>query len=251
MKLCALLAASLLLTHTFAAQEADEPARGPDGGTRFHVDGIQIRPVAGKPFSGRDNIEWTRTLEDGSVVKTHLYADLARDSQGRIYRENRKFVPGDSDQEPRQIDLTISDPVTHTRTTCIIARHQCTITSYFVSTTFTPQPAGAFDKGTRFLARESLGTDTFDGLNVVGTRETTTINAGVVGNSQPLVTTREFWYSPDLQVNLSVTRKDPRNGTQVIRVVDLSRTEPDAAMFQVPAGFIVQDARRGSVKIEN
>lgn len=251
MKLCALLAASLLLTCTFAAQEAEEPSRGPDGGTRFHVDGIQIRPVAGKPFFGRDNIEWTRTLEDGSVVKTHLYAALARDSQGRIYRENRKFVPGDSDQEPRRTDLTISDPVTHTRTNCILARRQCTITGYFASTTFTPQPTGAFDNGTRVLARESLGSDTFDGLIVVGTRETTTINAGVVGNSQPLATTREFWYSPDLQVNLSVTRKDPRNGTQVIRVVDLSRTEPDAAMFEVPAGFIVQDARRGTVKTEN
>jgi len=255
MKLFALLAGCFLLSCTFtcavAAQDADEPFRGPDGGTRFHVDGIQIRPVAGKPFSGRDNIEWTRILEDGSVVKTHLYAALARDSQGRIYRENRKFVPGDSDQEPRRTDLTISDPVTHTRTNCIIARRQCTITSYFASTSFTPQPAGAFANGTRVLARESLGTDTFDGLNVVGTRETTTINAGVVGNSQPLVTTREFWYSPDLQVNLSVTRKDPRNGTQVIKVVDLSRTEPDAAMFQVPAGFVVQDARRGSVKTEN
>lgn len=81
------------------------------------------------------------------------------------------------------------------------------------------------------------------GLNVVGTRETISINAGVVGNSQPLVSTREFWYSPDLQVNLAITRKDPREGTQVIRVGDSTRAEPDPSLFKVPAGFVVQGAQ--------
>ncbi|HEY6370048.1 MAG TPA: hypothetical protein VIX37_05685 [Candidatus Sulfotelmatobacter sp.] len=87
-------------------------------------------------------------------------------------------------------------------------------------------------------------------VEVLGTRETTTLKAGAVGNSQPLVTTREFWYSPDLQIILAVTRKDPREGTRVIRGVDLSRSEPDPAMFQVPAGFVVPDLRRGSKKTE-
>ena len=64
----------------------------------------------------------------------------------------------------------------------------------------------------------------------------------MVGNSQPLVSTREFWYSPDLQVNLAITRKDPRTGTQVIRVGDLSRNEPDPALFKIPAGFVVEKA---------
>src|SRR5208282_4061357 len=87
MKLSALLAGSLLLSCAVAAQESEEPSRGPDGGTEIHVTGIKILPVAGKPFSGTDSVEWTRTLEDGTVVATHLDAKLARDSQGRIYRE--------------------------------------------------------------------------------------------------------------------------------------------------------------------
>ncbi len=250
MKPYALLAVSLLLACTLAAQESDEPSRGPDGGTRFRVHGIQILPATARPFSGRDNIEWTRNIEDGSVVTTHLFATLARDSQGRIYREHVTFVPANSNQPSRRIDMVLLDPVTHTGTTCIIATRQCTITNYYTPTSFTPPPVGPFDKGTRSLARESLGTDSIDGFNVVGTRETVSINPGVVGNSQPLVTTREFWYSPDLQVNLSVTRKDPREGTQVIHIVDLSRSEPDPAMFQVPAGFVVQDLRRGNTKTE-
>jgi len=250
MKLCALLAASVLIGCTLAAQEATEPSRGPDGDTRIRVAGIEILPAAGKPFSGRDNIEWTRSLEDGSVVKTHLYATLARDSQGRIYRERRKFVPVDSKQESEQIEIILLDPVAHTRTNCVVATHGCTIADYHASASFTPKPAGPIDNGTRYLTRESLGSDVIDGLNVIGTRETISINPGAVGNSQPLVTTREFWYSPDLQVNLSVTRKDPREGTQFIQVVDLSRAEPDSAMFQIPAGFVVQ-GHTGSAKTEN
>jgi hypothetical protein len=84
----------------------------------------------------------------------------------------------------------------------------------------------------------------------VGTRETLTISAGAIGNNQPVVTTREFWYSSDLEINLSVTRKDPREGTQVLQLIDLSRSEPDPSLFQVPADFTVADAR-ASAKTEN
>jgi hypothetical protein len=251
MRLCALLVASLLLACSLAAQESEESLRGPDGGTRVRVGGIEILPVAGKPFSGRDNIEWTRNLEDGTVVTTHLYAKLARDGQGRIYREHVSFVPANSDQESRQREINLLDPVTHTRTTCIVATRRCSVTGYYAPTSFTPRPAGPFDDGKRFLTRQNLGSDVIDDLNVVGTRETITINAGVLGNNKPLVSTREFWYSPDLQVNLSVLRKDPREGTQVIHVVDLSRTEPDPATFQVPAGYVVQDLRQRPAKTDN
>lgn len=250
MKLYSLLALSLLLTCTLAAQEPEEPSRGPDGGTEVHVAGIKILPVAGKPFSGSDSVDWTRNLEDGTVIATHLDAKLARDSQGRIYRERVSFVPASSNQPSRRKVIILLDPIAHTRTFCVVATRHCEVTDYHAPTSFTPMPPGPFDNGRRELTRESLGSDVIDGLNVVGTRETISINPGVVGNSQPLVSTREFWYSPDLQVNLSVSRKDPREGAQVIHVVDLSRSEPDPAMFQVPAGFVVETPR-GSPKAEN
>jgi len=250
MRFYSLLAVSLLLACTVVAQDSEEPSRGPDGGTQTHVSGIKILPLAGKPFSGVDSVDWTRTLEDGTVVATHLDAKLARDSQGRIYRERVSFVPANSDQQSKRREIILSDPTTHTRTICSVAARRCTVTGYHAPTSFTPMPAGPFDNGKRELTRESLGSDVIDGLNVAGTRETISINPGVVGNSQPLVTTREFWYSPDLQVNLSVTRKDPREGSQVIHVVDLSRAEPDPAMFQAPAGFVVETPR-GSAKAEN
>jgi biopolymer transport protein ExbD len=64
----------------------------------------------------------------------------------------------------------------------MVASHLCTVTGYFSSTSYTPMPEGPFDGGKRFLTRESLGYDSIDGLDVVGTRETITLDAGVVGN---------------------------------------------------------------------
>jgi hypothetical protein len=245
-----LLVVPALFACSLSAQDSTETSRGPDGGTRTHVDGIQVLPVAGKPFSGRDSIEWTRTLADGSSVTTHLTALVARDGQGRIRRERVKFVPASSNQQSKPFEITILDPAEHTRTICDIATHHCSIAGYSMPVKFAPVPAGPLDNGKRFLARESLGTNTIDDLNVVGTRETLTISAGVIGNSQPVVTTREFWYSSDLEINLSVTRKDPREGTQVLQLVDLSRSEPDPSLFQVPTDFTVDDTR-GSAKTGN
>jgi hypothetical protein len=55
---------------------------------------------------------------------------------------------------------------------------------------------------------------------------------------------QEFWYSPDLGVNLSATSKLPVKGTQAVRVSEFSRAEPDPAMFQIPANFVVEDRRQ-------
>jgi hypothetical protein len=244
MKLLASLAAILLLVSSLAAQDDTEEFRAPDRGTEIRVHGIQILPATGKPFSGRDHIAWTRTLEDGSVVSTELYAFLARDSQGRIYREHVSFVPVNSNRPMKRREIDLLDPVAHTRTVCIMAKRHCAITNYYASEKFVPPPTGPQDHGTRYLSREVIGTDTIDGFPVLGTRETLTINAGAVGNTQPLVTTKEYWYSPDLEINLLTTRKDPREGTQIIHVIDLSRADPDPSIFQVPANFVVEDDRQ-------
>ncbi len=232
--------------HVSAQESAEEPSRGPDAGTQFRVHGIQVLPAAGRPFSARDSIVWTRNLENGNKVTTYLFAAVARDSQGRIYREHRAFVPANTYQESKKRDFVLLDPVAHTRTTCTVKKRRCLITGYHESPSFVPPPDGLLAKDTRYLSRENLGTNVVNDLNVVGTRETLSISAGAVGNSQLLVATREFWYSPDLQVNLSVTRNDPRIGTQVLQLVDLSRSEPDPAIFQVPAGFVIQDLRRSA-----
>lgn len=232
------------ISGTLLAQNSAEPSLQPDGSTHVSIHGIEILPVKGKPFSGSDSIDWTRTLEDGSIVATHQDAKLARDSQGRIYRENVTRFPANSEEKSRVKEIIILDPVARTRTVCVLAARHCQVANYNAPTASAPpKPIGVFDNGKRSLSREGLGTDTIDGLSVVGTRETLITQAGVEGNSQPLSSTEEFWYSPDLEVNLSITRKDPRQGTVVIHVVDLSTSEPDPSLFRVPANFIIEDHR--------
>lgn len=242
MRLSALLplALSAVLACPLWTQEKTEPVRGPDRGTEMRVHGIQVLPAPGRPFSARDHIVWYRNLEDGTVTATELYALVARDGQGRIYREHRSFIPVDSNQESRQSDLVILDPVSHTSTTCVIAKRRCVFESYHAKTKFSLNPDGLFDNGLRFLTRVNLGRDVIDGVDVNGTRETLQIAATAAGSNQTLITTHDFWYSSALQVNLKVTRKDPRLGTQVLQFVDLSMTEPDPKLFQVPSGFVVQ-----------
>ena len=244
MKLCALLAGSLLLSCVLAAQHSEEPLRGPDGGTNYFafVDGAKILPVAGNPFSARAaTTESKHSLENGTVVTAHLIAMVARDSQGRIFREVRSFVRADSHELPPLLEIRIFDPVTHTRTACIIATRRCNITGYHAPTASIPSPEGRSDDGT-YLEREHLGIRALDGLTTVGTRERVTTNAGVVSM-------QEFWYSPDLQINVSSTRKN-REGTQVIQVGDLSREEPDPALFKIPPDFILESQPR-SAKSKN
>ena len=91
--------------------------------------------------------------------------------------------------------------------------------------------------------REHLGSDVIDGIYVLGTRETVTINPETMGNDRSLVSTQEYWYSDELQTNLAVTRIEPGQGKQVIRITGLTRSEPDPHLWDVPIGFTVRDMR--------
>jgi hypothetical protein len=223
--------------------QAQAPSRAPDGGTNYRVDGVDLLPLPGMPLTGKSSIEWTRTLEDGSTVTVHLEVNLARDSAGHMYRERRSFVPANSNQEARLNEIMLFDPDARTKTTCTLATKTCLVTDYSRRKQFILLNPGSFAHNTRFLAREDLGENTISGMKVVGTRETTTINAGVIGNENALVSSREFWYSAAIQTNLLVTRIDPREGKQIIALNDLSLAEPDPRTFEVPPGYTVLDQR--------
>jgi hypothetical protein len=84
-----------------------------------------------------------------------------------------------------------------------------------------------------------LGTSTIDGLEAHGRRFTTTIQAGEMGNDEPIVTTREVWTSSELQWPVREVTDDPRSGNRTRELVDFSQSEPDSATFQPPEGYEV------------
>ena len=88
---------------------------------------------------------------------------------------------------------------------------------------------------------EPLGRQTLEGIEVEGTRSTVTIPAGEIGNERELRIVSERWYSADLQTVVMSKRSDPRLGETTYRLTGISRTEPDHALFEVPAAFTVKE----------
>lgn len=239
------LAGCVLLVCSASGQE---PSRGPDGGTSTRVSGVELLAIPGMPFFAKTATEWTRKLEDGSSITTRLEANLGRDGRGRLYRERHSFVPANSNERSPLNIIHLSDPRTRTQMFCMVRAMECQLLDFSPQTTFEDRSTGVNSTGTRSLTRESLGSDVIEGLYVTGTRETTTINAAVIGNEQPIISTREFWYSDRLKTNLLVIRDDPRTGRQVIRLSHIAVGEPDPHLFDVPIGYKIVDQRTAAVR---
>jgi hypothetical protein len=86
---------------------------------------------------------------------------------------------------------------------------------------------------------EQLGTRMIEGVEAVGTRVTQVIPAGTIGNDKDLVTTRESWFSPELKIVVSSIRNDPRFGQIRYTLNNILLAEPNASLFQPPAGYTV------------
>jgi len=214
----------------------------PDGRIHTQIEGISIPSVANAPFSAKVVVTWDQPLVGGGMVSRKYYTLVARDSQGRVHRETRDFVSANSSAEPRLNSVIITDPTSNTRVTCVQDAMNCTVVDFRVplASVEIDSPVSSHTSG---LSRQSLGEQTMNSLPVVGTRETTSSLAGTRGNSRILISNKELWYSPDLQMNLSVVRKDPQLGQISLIVTDLSRAEPDPALFGVLPGYKVVDAR--------
>jgi hypothetical protein len=78
-----------------------------------------------------------------------------------------------------------------------------------------------------------------EGVMVNGVRTTRTIPAGQIGNERPITIVTEVWMSPELKTVVYSKRSDPRMGEQTFRLSNITRTEPNPALFAVPADFKV------------
>ena len=89
-------------------------------------------------------------------------------------------------------------------------------------------------------SKEDLGQQTIDGVTATGTRATTVIAAGAIGNEQPITVVSEEWFSPDLKVLVMTRHVDPRVGETTYRLTGIVRGEPSASLFELPPGVAVK-----------
>jgi hypothetical protein len=226
------------------AQAPPRPQRPPDGGTREVLISILIPSLANAPFTATVNTESVRQLADGTSITLKNHRAIARDKAGRIFQERRLLVPDDGKHESFVTQIEISDPIAHKLYICVPRERVCQLEE-FSAPDFAPpaavgniaanQPGGP--------SREDLGQQSIGGLQVTGTLESAVIESGAIGNDSPLLVKREFWYSPQLGINLISKRQDPRFGIQNFDVSDIVLGEPDAKLFEIPRGSKVIDLR--------
>lgn len=215
-------------------------------------------PVKDAPYTATAVTESTQTLADGNRIVNKSSVFVARDSQGRTRREQTIDRLGPLSMEGSKV-VFISDPAAHTdyilnpdeQRARIVKRDNMKVftldgadkTKHEITARVKLSPAEAeharttWQESSKQVKREQLGTQVMDGVTVEGTRETVTIAAGQIGNDRPIEIVSENWYSQDLHALVLHKHSDPRFGYTVFHLTDIKRGEPDASLFQVPAGF--------------
>ncbi len=221
--------------------------RPPDGGNREVLVSILIPSIPDAPFSAIVNTESIRQLPNGATITLKNHRAVARDGAGRIFQERRLLVPDDGKHESVVTQIEISDPVAHELFICVPKEEVCQVEE-FTAPTFQPPRSAADARRAGSTNLEDLGKQSINGVETVGTRETVVIDAGKIGNDSPLEIQREYWYSPQLGVNLLSRLQDPRIGIQNFEVSDITRTEPDRKLFKASGKMKIIDLREGATK---
>jgi hypothetical protein len=226
------------------AQRPSAAVGAADGGAREVLVSIFIPPKPNAPFFLTLDTEWTRPLGNGGAYTLVNERHIARDSAGRIYQERWILTPKNGHFESSMNRIEIADPAQHTRLNCVVAVRRCTVEPYqeLTTTAYRPpvQPSHPLPNGEGFYLHEDLGKDNLLGFDTDGYRETITLNPGSFGNDRPMVTTREFWYSPALAINLISRLDSPQSGKQTFTAKEISRAEPDPKLFARPEGFTLE-----------
>ncbi len=200
--------------------------------------------VTGAPYSADVNTSSTQTLADGNTISRSNTGHVARDSQGRTYFQ-QNISGGPWAQKGSTTITFLSDPVSG-YTYILNANTKVAMRRAFKPRTGEHAPPLPPDGLARPDAKDRVETDlgqqTVNGLSVTGKSITRTIPAGTIGNSQPIVEKSEIWTSPDLQVVVLSKHSDPRSGQSTYTLNNIQRSEPNAAVFQVPSDYTVQDA---------
>jgi TonB family protein len=222
-------------TPSAVATAAPSGAPG-DGRVAEWMYGEHIPAVPSLPFSAKAELESVNQLQNGTLITHKTYNLIARDGQGRTHNEARNWIDLTTGAEPRLTRVELYDPATRLRTNLYpLAK---TARQWPLGT---PGPVAAASPQSAPVkpetSREEIGTDTIEGLPVRGVRVSQTYPARSLGNDRPLTIVTEYWYSDTLRINLLTKRTDPRYGDRTVRVTELERQEPDAALFAIPTDY--------------
>jgi len=264
---------------TFSAAGMPLQARVATMGLR--VDNMDASPVKGNPFCGTITSEHTQVFADGNRIHTTDNSTLCRDSQGRIRREADINLVGAPAQKDLPKIVTIIDPVAGVRyvldsnmkiarkmpiepfalrtdpggkgpgQVAYVLKNETRTTSGATGNVlfYSTATAGAAVPNQNPPNVEQLGDQTINGIHATGTRVTTTIPAGNMGNEQPIQVQSETWSSPEMKVTVMTKHTDPWAGELKTQLTNINNNEPDPSLFTVPSDYKVVDEKPFQVKL--
>jgi hypothetical protein len=207
-------------------------------------------PVTGAPYSAVESVSTQQALANGNQIARQQESKVYRDSQGRTRMEHTMPAPPDAASQTPRTDVTIFDPVAgyvyhlnpqkQTYVQMAIRQHPASAASGASGATDSIRAHHGSAGQTETLAAQSI-----NGLSATGTRHTQTIPAGAIGNTDAINIVRESWVSQDLKVPVMIKTSDPRFGATTMQLTNIVRSEPDAALFQIPSGYTLQAAPEG------
>lgn len=253
---------------------------GGRGGVRGVMAGaVETRVTPGRPYSAETVNETVQVLGDGNRINRRSTTRVYRDGEGRTRREtldNDGSVRSVAIYDPvAHVSYTL-DPKTKAaykstinvvmplRTPGVATvvnpagdpeRQAVASTRVITGTAAGGVVTGTVSGGTgrgAAIARtpepgalpnvnkEELPPQNIEGVMAAGTRTTTVIPAGQIGNAQEIRIVSEQWFSDDLQVLVLTKHSDPRSGETTYRLRNILRAEPDPSLFTVPADYTIQ-----------
>lgn len=244
-------------------------------------------PVLGAPYSATVINESVQTLADGNRIVQKTTGSTARDSQGRTRNDAALPTIGNMSPTGAPHLVFIVDPVAQTSYTLNLDEKTAHVMGSKILTGPMPGPDVAgekwfarastlptlsgipppppmgghmgpmtvsssaqkvdLDKEQAESRTEDLGVQVIEGVNAQGVRITRTISAGEIGNEKPIEIVTEAWTSSDLKTIVMSKRTDPRSGEQTFRLTNVLRSEPDPALFTVPADYKTVEAGKDKI----
>ena len=235
-------------------------------------------PVKGAPYCAQETIEHTQKLGDGTNIDRKSSAMVCRDSEGRERRETDTMITimdpvaavsyhlnkENHSGTKGSVGVLRTDTTPGGRGGGVVTAGGVVRIYPMTTAAESAQPAegggrrgggrggadntlaaaGGGGRGGGTTQTESLGTKAIAGVQAQGTRDTRNIPTGEIGNDRPLQTVWETWFSPELNVVVLRRVADPVNGNTVTELKDIQRSEPDPALFQVPAGYTIRELVR-------
>jgi hypothetical protein len=198
----------------------------------------QTGPILGRPVSANEVHTAVQTLSDGSHIRSTETDSFYRDSRGRMRVETETGIMIYDPDAGMTYDLTKrnhtyakhSDSQGTTVTIAAAAHFSSVHSSSGNHKAEAPKAGGP--------VTEDLSPQVVNGVSARGTRVTSTIPAGSIGNDQDLKVVNERWTSDDLKLLIRSSNSDPRFGVSTYELTNIVQGEPDFSLFQLPSDYV-------------